>query len=78
MKRKFFSAVLLGAAALSTTLVVGCSSANEKQPYALTGNSHDQMTAEREASRQRLMYTDDKGHYRADLEAQHRPLRYVP
>ena len=78
MTRKLFSLALLAATAGPAFLAVGCSSSNANQPYSLTGKSQEQIAQDHEAWRQRMMYTDEKGHYHPELAAQHRPIRYIP
>lgn len=78
MRRKVITSVLLAAMVVPALLAVGCASGNANEPYSLTGHSQDQATQEHEAWRQQMMYTDDKGHYRPELAAQHQPTRYIP
>ena len=78
MTRKLLSVALLGAVSVSTLFAAGCSSQGQNQPYSLTGKSEEQIAQDHEQWRERTMYTDEKGHYHADLAAQHRPLRYIP
>ena len=78
MIRKLLSVAVLGAASISTLFAVGCSSQGQNQPYSLTGKSEEQIAQDHEQWRQREMYIDEKGHYHAELAAQHRPLRVIP
>jgi hypothetical protein len=83
MGRKLIASILFAATAVPALLVVGCASGNGNPPsgnppYSLTGSSQDQVAQEHEAWRQRMMYTDDKGHYRPELAAQNHPIRYIP
>src|SRR5436853_6514968 len=77
MTRKLLTVAVLSAASLSTLFAVGCSSQGQSQPYSLTGKSQDQIARDHEQWRQKMMYTDDKGHYHPELAAQGRPLRYI-
>jgi hypothetical protein len=78
MTRKLIALALLGATTVPALLAVGCASENATEPYKLTGRTQENVVSSHEAWRQRTVYTDDKGHYRPDLEAQHRPLRPLP
>ncbi len=77
MIRNIAILALVGSAALVAS---GCATTfNEPaKPYALTGKDNNIKLTEGERKEQ-LRWTDDKGHYRADLRMQQtRPLRYVP
>lgn len=76
MSRKWITIALLGATTVPALFAVGCSSGSN-QPYSLTGKSQEQIASEHEAWRERMMYTDEKGHYHPELAAQHRPLRDI-
>lgn len=78
MTRKLLSVAMLGAVSVSTLFALGCSSQGQNQPYSLTGRSQEQIAQAHEQWRQQTMYTDEKGHYHAELAAQNRPLRYIP
>jgi hypothetical protein len=56
-------------------LAAGCAT---KPPYSLTGTNQQQVAQNHENWRQQMAYTDDKGHYRADLAAKGQPARYIP
>lgn len=75
MNRKFLTVALLGLVSAPMLFAEGCA---QQQPYSLSGKSQEQMANEHEQWRQRMMYTDEKGHYHPELAAQHRPLRYIP
>ena len=75
---KLITIAMLGAVSVPMLTALGCSTGGN-QPYSLTGTSAQQAAAQHEEWRQRMMYTDDKGHYRADLRQQGAPpLRYIP
>ena len=65
MSRTTFSIVAMGMISAAALFAAGCTS---DKPAALTGNT-DQVAAAPTAQ-QRLAYTDEKGHYRPDLENQ--------
>jgi hypothetical protein len=62
MSGKVFRLVLIGFAASTPLAAIGCTSSDSK-PYELSSQS----TVSDSESVQRLRWTDDKGHYRADL-----------
>lgn len=74
LKRLILSAVV-GLAPMATVVAAGCSSSNSGKPYSLTGSS----TITEQERKERLRWTDDKGHYRPDLRNQGgQPLHIVP
>ena len=73
LKRLILSAVF-GLAPMAALVAAGCTSNNNGKPYSLTGSS----TISEQERKERLRWTDDKGHYRPDLRNQGgAPLRSV-
>ena len=71
MLKKLALAAVLGLAPAAALLATGCASSQEK-PYSLTGTDEQER-------KERLRWTDDKGHYRPDLRQQGgAPLHNVP
>ena len=64
MIRKIASLSVLALVLVAGSFLAGCQTSNA-QPYSVTGAS----------SVDRARFTDDKGHFHADLVAQNRPLR---
>ena len=74
LKRLLLSAVV-GLAPVAAIAAAGCTSNSSGKPYSLTGNS----TISEQERKERLRWTDDKGHYRPDLRNQGgAPLHNVP
>ena len=74
---KAFKYLTLTALTASALFVIGCSTT---QPYSLTGNQPSNAQAD-EAHRQwreRMLYTDDKGHYHPEAAAVGRPIHPMP
>ena len=63
MSRTIFSIVAMGMISAAALFTAGCTS---DKPAALTGNGEQAMAAP--TAQQRLAYTDQKEHYRLDLE----------
>lgn len=65
---------VLAVAVSAPLLAVGCASNTADKPYSVTGNSVDAQE-----SKERMRWTDDKGHYRQELRGQGgTALRDVP
>lgn len=64
MIRKFASLSVLALILIAGVSLAGCQTSSA-QPYSVTGVS----------DAQKARFTDDKGHFHADLAAQDRPLR---
>ena len=58
MFKSIFTAAVFSVAIVSPLLAVGCSSATQSEPYALTGASNGQYTAA-----QVMRYSDQKGRF---------------
>lgn len=67
MLRKMLLAATFGLGISATLLTGGCAADKGEKPYSLTGTEQER--------KERLRYTDAKGHYRPDLRAQGQPLR---
>ena len=75
MLRRIVLAVALGITPAAALFVAGCAGDNARKPYGLTGSASNDEVARKE----RLRWTDDKGHYRPDLRARGGPpLRSLP
>ena len=74
MLRRIFLATVLGLAPAAVLFAAGCAANGADKPYSLTGSS----TIDEQERKERLRWTDDKGHYRPDLRTQGgQPLRQV-
>ena len=74
MFKRIILSAAIGFAPLAAIAAAGCASNGDK-PYSLTGSSN---ISEQER-KERLRWTDDKGHYRPDLRNQSgAPLHNVP
>ena len=75
MLRKTLIGVVIGVSSLTSLVAAGCTSAKNDKPYALTGNG----SVSDQERKEQMRWTDDKGHYRADLRQQGgRPIRNIP
>ena len=74
MFRKSLSIAILGFAISAPLFALGCAS-ESGEPYSVTGTN----TIDEQERKERLRWTDDKGHYRPDLRQQGgAPLHNIP
>jgi len=74
MFRKSLAVAIFALAVSAPFFALGCASENSGKPYSVTGTN----TIDDQERKERLRWTDDKGHYRPDLRNQGgAPLREV-
>ena len=75
MLRKVSLIAVLGLGPAAALFAAGCASDRTDKPYGLAGSS---STIDEQERKERLRWTDDKGHYRPDLRTRSGPpLRNV-